>query len=470
MSKGTRSGPAPRERRFAGCFPRRRAGSEESTGNLADRLDKIADEARGWSFPPRDQSVSTFGVNVARDGVLPKTIDVGAMRWAVNLTSEPFKSNPWAAAANPRDVLSLFPVVYGDILLVNTADQILAWNIRTGKPAWPAGQGEGAVIYSPVAEATTFGPIQYMGTPRYTMTVADGRLFARMGAPVTSRASNELRESDSQLVCLDLQHNEGKLLWKVESTSLDGQGAFEGSPLVVGGRAYVVVRKGRPQLQTEIVCFDAESGRRLWNRPVCAAIAHVGQNDGIISHELLTAGDDALYLSTGSGAIAAMEKDGSSLRWVVTYESEGRDSSTPLRESGETSPCLFAQNMVFAAPNDFNGVMAIDSRCGLTLWRQSLPGGVEHLLGEKNGVLIASGKSLWGLELSTGLPLWHVGFTDPVSFGYGRGILAGDAVYWPTREDIFVVDQATGTLRQRIPLLARDLESGGNLMLAGDSL
>ena len=85
-------------------------------------------------------------------------------------------------------------------------------------------------------------------------------------------------------------------------------------------------------------------------------------------------------------------------------------------------------------------------------------------------MLFVSGESLWGLNLATGQVVWHVGFTDPTSFGFGRGILAGNVVYWPTREDIYVVDQATGRLRRRIPLLARYVESGGNLVLAGDFL
>ncbi len=114
--------------------------------------------------------------------------------------------------------------------------------------------------------------------------------------------------------------------------------------------------------------------------------------------------------------------------------------------------------------------MALESGSGTTLWQRSLPGGIDHLLGAKNGILIASGDGLWGLALATGNVRWHVGYNDPLGFGYGRGILAGDVVYWPTREEIFVVDQATGGIRRRIPVSARDGEKGGNLILAGDSL
>ena len=212
------------------------------------------------------------------------------------------------------------------------------------------------------------------------------------------------------------------------------------------------------------------AGDDYGSRSVCAAVEDVGQNGSVLSHQLLTAGDDAVFLATGLGAIAAVEADSGSLRWVVTYESGDRDSPTSDRERRENSPCLFAQNIVVAAPGDSNTLFAIDSRCGTTLWRRVLPGGVEHLLGTKDGVLIVSGQSLWGLDLATGHVVWHLGYTDPASFGFGRGILAGSVVYWPTREDIYVVDQATGSLRRRIPLLARYVESGGNLVLAGDFL
>ena len=199
-------------------------------------------------------------------------------------------------------------------------------------------------------------------------------------------------------------------------------------------------------------------------------VANGGQGEGLLSQQLLTKGDDAVFLSTGMGAIAALEADGGGSAWVVTYESNQPDPSAPARVRSGASPCVFASNIVFAAPGDFDGILAIESHSGTTLWRTALPGGIDQLLGTKNGVLFAGGEGLWGLELATGRVLWHVGYRDPASFGFGRGILAGDVVYWPTREEILVVDQTSGSLRRRIPLRARDGEEGGNLLIAGDSL
>ena len=445
-------------------------------GKLAELLDEIAAQARDWSFPPRDTVVSTFAVNPARNGVLPVEIEVGAARWAVDFPQDPYAPVSSGIFANGHDVLTMFPVVYGDLLLANTADTILAWNMRTGKPAWPVVRGAkdnstSSVIYPSGGEAASNLPSAPLsGMPRYTLTVSEGRVFARVGDPNVSRTRDELRESDSSLVCLDLEHGEGRLLWKVPASTIDPQAAFASSPLVMGGRAYAVVRRGRPQLLTDVLCFYAETGRRLWDRPVCAAVANGGPGEGVGASQLLSAGDNAVFLSTGTGAVAAIEADGGALRWIVTYESNPPDATSPGRVRSGIDACLFSENMAFAAPSDFDGILAMESHSGTTLWRRALPGGIDHLLGTKNGILIASGEGLWGLAAATGRVLWHVGYKDPVAFGFGRGILAGDVVYWPTREEIFVVEQSTGTLRRRIPLLARDGEAGGNLILAGECL
>jgi outer membrane protein assembly factor BamB len=461
----SRSERAGFRRRFGQA--RGRLGDRE--GNLADLLDQVAERARSWSFPPRDTAVSTFAVNAARNGVLPREIEVGAARWSVELPPDFYA--PVRLLANEREALSVFPVVYRNFLFVNTAEQVLAWDLRTGKPAWGDDRLENAAIYSVTPDVSAPPPsLVIVGAPRYTMTIADGRLYARMGDPTTARPRSTLHESDSSIVCLDLDRGEGKLVWKVDASTVDPQSAFEGSPLVAQGRAYIAVRKGRPRMQSDVVCLEAESGRRLWSRSVCAAVEDISQNGSLLSQQLLTAGDDGVYLATGLGAIAAVDAEDGSFRWVVTYESGVRDNSPNEKERRENSPCLFAQNIVVAAPGDSNQLFAIDSQCGTTLWRRALPGGVDHLLGTKDGLLFVSGEILWGLNLATGEVVWHVGFTDPASFGFGRGILAGNVVYWPTREDIYVVDQATGRLRRRIPLLARYTESGGNLVLAGDFL
>ena len=52
-----------------------------------------------------------------------------------------------------------------------------------------------------------------------------------------------------------------------------------------------------------------------------------------------------------------------------------------------------------------------------------------------------------------------------------RGILAGGFVYWPRREEIRILDIATGKVARQINLTDQyGLTGGGNLTIAGDLL
>jgi hypothetical protein len=69
------------------------------------------------------------------------------------------------------------------------------------------------------------------------------------------------------------------------------------------------------------------------------------------------------------------------------------------------------------------------------------------------------------------------GFARPVPSGYGRGILAGHHLYWPTRESILVFDQRiTEQETDWRPRVVREIGlagqrlTGGNLVLANETL
>ena len=78
------------------------------------------------------------------------------------------------------------------------------------------------------------GASQALGTPRYTLTIADGRLYARMGSPITNPPQQPgVTVAAGSIVCLDLRA-EGKLLWRVAA---EEGWAFDGAPVVGGAEA-----------------------------------------------------------------------------------------------------------------------------------------------------------------------------------------------------------------------------------------
>jgi outer membrane protein assembly factor BamB len=454
------------------------------SGNLVQIVDALANQAELWTFPALDTTARTFALNAARNDIVPGPVDVGAERWSIRFSGRErgrYKF-PVRQPAFPRLLaLSVHPVVYGDIVLLGNANHIDAYNRHTGKPAWPGpiGEEDDATILRLQDDPFTKPPRPAVGVPRFTMTVHDGRLYARMGTPITSLGEHEVNiESESVLVILDLdpERGQGKLLAKISAGNIDRGGSrwsFEGSPVVSRNRVYVALRRSRPQMQFNVACFDGETGRLIWNRKVCAVVSNVGSWQSWISHQLLTLAENKLFFSTGVGAIVCLEANEGLPLWVVTYDSRPSASSAVLSDHTKQGllPCLYHQGTVFAAPNDTDEILAIDAHSGVVTWRRRLKDRIRHLLGIGRGNLIVSGNSLWGLDARTGRIVWGRAVTDPEFYGYGRGLLVDDSVWWPTRQTIEIRSQRSGLRIHRQPILldahgtTAEPNTGGNLLI-----
>lgn len=454
---------------FRSSYPQAEGSLSGRSGNLAEMLEELAQSARDWDLLPRDPSVATFALNARRNKVLPEAVDVGTPQWSVDLPRPLLREaadEPWLV---DRRSLSFFPVVLGDLVFANGADRILAWNLLTGEPAWPAEEA-GAVVYPTLLDEAPLLPSQRaVGSPHFTMTIHEGRLYAKMGSPISGVATRELRDLQSDLVCLDIAQRQGQVVWKRSAAEFQGLAQdwmFEGSPVVGGGRLYVGLRRSRPNTQLNVACLDAATGKLIWNKPVCAVVGELAANENVVSHHLLTLADNTIYYATHQGAVAALDAADGTLRWVVTYETQSADRRVPAGPL----PCLFDRGVVYAAPLDADGVIAIDALTGIVKWNRSVTGGIAHLLGVGGGQLIVSGNDLWGINTETGQAKKYVGYSNPAGIGYGRGVLAEDLIYWPTRTEIFIVHQATGKIVRRVALEALHDESGGNLTIANGYL
>lgn len=194
-----------------------------------------------------------------------------------------------------------------------------------------------------------------------------------------------------------------------------------------------------------------------------------------MTHNLLTLNGDTIYFNTNLGCVAALRKQDGQILWATRYQRADFDSilsGEPLIHfQRDVNPCILWRGLLFAAPSDCKDVLCLEAATGQLLW--SRPGGdIVHLLGVGKGKqLIACGQRLWWIDAETG----SITARFPASRkaepqGHGRGALAGDAVYWPTREEIHVFDQATARpVRQPIKLDRRDA-GGGNLIVAQDYL
>lgn len=482
---------------FTARHPQAEGELAGQSGQLAEILSKLGQQAESWQYSDEENGIKTFAANPQRNGVLPEAVeDIGAVQWIAPLKPVVLPRMPKRFRLAQPVALSYFPVVAGEIVFLNDQSRIQAYNLNTGEPAWPADEKSDATIY-PAFPAFEFGTARNdlrAGIPRFTMTLDQGRLYARMGSPVTGRGVvNELTRSTSHLVCLDVAAGQGKVQWTIdaEDISPDQSGwEFDGSPLVFEGKLYVALRRSIAQPQSNVACFDAESGNLLWNRKICTSLRQLSEQIEEVTHRLLTLGEGTLFFSTDSGAIASLATHDGRLNWVATYESAKQDFSTSLLKSGLT-PCLYHAGTVVAAPADLKQVaavgsddrlvwqsrssgtvMGIDAATGLRKWEQTeLPGGVRHILGVVDGTLIVAGDLLWAIDVNTGRILWKRGHIDAESQSYGRGVIAEGLVFWPKRESIWVLDVATGRPQAELKLRQGRTEldlklTGGNLTIS----
>lgn len=457
----------------------------ETPGVLAGReqpwrlhLETVLAESQTWPRSTNPDDVPTYGGSPARTTISPRAIDIGSELWSVPLKPVYLPETPRTTLFPVWPPLAYHPVVVDGRIYLTDGGRIQAWRLADGQPVW----GESATIYPLIDDEIPLFPTRSaFGGPCWTVTVDAGRLYARMGSVVTNPSVKEFRDLPNELVCLDVGAGEGRLLWKltgeefsqrVQEPAESASWSWEGAPLVAGGRLYAALSRRRQQLEWSLACLDAETGALLWHRLVGVSRTTPNENENRVSQLLLTLGDGRLYLSTDWGAVVAVDAADGRWSWAVTYESQGVSwpAVVPAPRIAP-APCLYSEGQVFVAPSDAQRVFCLEAATGTLRWQRRVMEPLSHLVGVAQGRLIAAGNSLWAFHTDTGQLDWSVRQVEPEDFGYGRGWLAGDAVYWPTRRAVLVISQRSGQILREHPLaFPHHHRMGGNVVIAQDRL
>ncbi len=445
-------------------------------GNYAAALEALLVESSRWAPRPVSTDWPTFAGSAVRSKILPEKIDVGRVQWRVPLR-ETVAANKsiWGTRSTSQRVaedaaapLSYHPLVLGNLVLVNNQVEILAVDLGTGKPVWGH---RGPAIYEDQFEEAVralYNPSDNLGVPRFTMTAHRGKLYARMGSAVTARPHDaSMAGGSSYLVCLDLAA-QGRLVWRIAPEEKGW--AFEGSPLVDSGNVYVVMRRSDIQPQVHVACYDAETGRLRWRQFLCASETPARGMLHETTHNLLTLARETLYVNTNLGAVAALSARDGRIEWVSLYPRvrQGDLIRPEPYTCRDLNPCVYDRGRLLVAPADSRRILALDALTGQILWQTGTEvEDVVHLLGVAGDWLIASGHRLYWISLKEQdqgkvKRVWPDSHERP---GFGRGILAGGCVWWPTRDKIYLFDQYTGQQKKAI-LLEPRAASGGNLLIA----
>ena len=457
----------------------------------AAALAELLNQSALWPKTKPGPDWPTFAGSPSRNAIAPELIDVAGVQWRATLRQPPPLPTPLdphgsAVADNPLGApgtpgrLAFHPVISQGRVFVADQAEIFGFRADTGQPVW----GGPASIYTAPADAphTMPGPGEALGTPRYSLTVADGRLYARMGLPITNPPQQPgVAVAAGSIVCLDLRA-EGKLLWKVAA---EEGWAFDGAPAVAGARLFVTMRRSDIRPQVHVACFDTTTGRMRWRRFVCAAETPARGTLAECTHTLLTLVGGTIYVNTNLGAVASLAVEDGRINWLSLYPRvrSGNLLRMDAHWQRDLNPCLFDHGRLYVAPADSPRLYALDAATGQILWPgrhddrpaetpvQDPLDDVVHLLGVSGDCLIASGHKLYWIDVAGPRAgnIAHVWPAGADRLGYGRGLLAGDYVLWPTREKIYVFHQQTARMKKEIELAPLGVR-GGNLLVADGRL
>lgn len=486
---------------FAAAYPGASGAFAGRKGPLSTDLAEALRDDRLAAPLQADGRWPTFAGSPTRNRIAHGPVDVGSLQWKAELEPITPTRAPRYGGRNslmgvgqvaqvaPERLLAYHPIVVGDQVIAVNERQVTAYNLNS-RPGDVPGASSSAVEVAwrtPDLMGSPTPTRPSSGLARYTLTSFGDRIYARIGPPPSTMPMNRggfgpSFTGTSAIVALD-RSAQGKLLWRKEATEIvlpkrqPGGGAgsrnavFEGSPVADAQNVYVGITDRIEMTAAYVACLDARNGATRWIRYICEANANAnfdafGSAGFEISHRLLTLDGPSLYYQTNLGAVAAMDATNGSIRWLATYPWQRRGGGNAGRER-DLNPAIVHDGLVIVAPDDSPSIYAFDAATGRVAWKTEPVGEqakLTHLLGVARGRLIASGDQVLWYDAKTGKLVHSWPENAQAVQGFGRGVLAGDRIYWPTRTEIHVLDQATGLMADPpIKLLETFQCEGGNL-------
>lgn len=373
------------------------------------------------------------------------------------------------ASANPE----AFPSTVGELVLVNDGERITAYDRDTLGLIWRTSPEFPLPAQSPEAELMNF---------RNQMSRdAEDALHAASARGVVVAATERTtltgqRAGDARIHGLDAET--GKILWSVLVSALDSTklttAAAKGPAVIDADTAVLCIRKpGAWNRVTSLylVGLDLYTGRKKWMRLV-ASVGRLpwGQfqrrTDAMVLHE------GVVFRADEMGVCGAYEAATGRPVWVKRM-SPNRALEMRIRRPDTApphavqQPVIHGDSIIIQEPGDAD-IIRLSLATGELIGRRDAGqlGNPQYLL-KVGGYLAGVGKDRITFvridEFASGVVRATPTFSDPGLSG--RVIVTGEHLFAPHGNGASVIDPATASITARI-----DLESGGNLLVAGGHL
>jgi outer membrane protein assembly factor BamB len=194
--------------------------------------------------------------------------------------------------------------------------------------------------------------------------------------------------------------------WKAE---LPGRGVS--SPVVARGKVYVTACTGVRLDRLHVLCFDAATGKRLWERQFTATGSTISHGKTCPASCSPAADGERVFALFASGDLVALSADGD-LLW---YRSLARDYPHIANQIGmAASPVVCGDVLLVAMENaDDSFAAGLDKHTGRNRWKVPRPREINWVtprLVERGGrteALFLSANELTAYDPATGRECWH---------------------------------------------------------------
>jgi len=356
-------------------------------------------------------------------------------------------------------MLPFRPSIYDGKVFLHELTRIRAFELDQNTP-WPSPQSA-QPLFDSQTDPAAYLPLGYptLGTPRGMVTINQGCLYARMGAPVTAWA-NRTRSNDgssiSYLIGLDLD-SQGRLLQGFPRHLVGSEfdnAEFEGCP-VVSGQLLIstVTQRDYGNVRRRLVAMDRYSGKMVWTSHVLGSGVVVGsQRANIISNSQPVVAAGLVYYASDLGTIACLDAKTGQTIWLTSYQPSGQHAADYPRANRfrfrDGNPCLVQHGLIYCLPQDCPELIALDALSGDMVWSTNEVEVADciHMVGLSGRTVLVSGDRLVWLDSLTGRLLGQFpesttpGIVNslPQPRGLGRATLAGGKVYWPASGEVYV--------------------------------
>lgn len=406
----------------------------KARGQIAGREENLLERVDAWmmefSQPRNEQRI--FSETHLSFGIVPKE----TLIWRRDRAEAP------AAPARGMPTGG-FPKFAEGWLFLSTGDASYLFNLSDPSAAngsWPGPLYRATI--KPDRAAEPFGAM------RHWLSTSQGFVYGRFGSDVTRKRSAVPVGDQSPGVVVAHDAARGGVLLPGLPLAPGLEEEFDGPPLVRDGRMYLAIRK-RDETRTKLSvrCMDVASVKLIWERAICNAETRGRGVRDEASQTSLELDGERLYVMPHLGCVACLDAASGGIRWLTKYpraEFPTANRQEPVRWQRGLGAMHLRSDSLFVLAADCERVFALDSMSGELKWvsRRELMNDAVYVLGATEEQVVLMGESIYWLDAATGqvkacYPERWVkvgqGRIDPNS-AYGRGIWAGDSVWYPTRD------------------------------------